>query len=405
MSNMIVNQEFARGGPAGPLVNGLARFGNQLGLFRPYFNEDDGDHPTVDFTNNQGVVEAVRIKDLRDDGRVQLPNVCNATSLRRREWIEYDAAAVKAARFQMQAWADLAAAKTYSFNGFGKTILEWDTISDELSAQQDMDVLSDNRGGIPHVKTQGIPLPVTSAGFFLSARHNAISKNGSLPLDTTLIEMAGRRIGELIEAQTIGTKNGISYGGTGPYTGGGAYASSASVAGYTNFSGRLTKTNLTAPTGSNPEVTISEVVGMIQTLRNQKFRGPFMLYTTNDWFQYLALDYARLGGDNASWTLIDRLRKIPGILDVKPLEMWFGTQLSSSIGPGTEVENTLKAYSMVLVDMSGATARAIDGMGMTTIQWEEKGGMQQQFRVMCIWVPHIMADYYGNIGLMHATTS
>ena len=210
---------------------------------------------------------------------------------------------------------------------------------------------------------------------------------------------------ELIEAQTIGTKNGIAYGGTGPYTGGQVYANSATVYGYTNFPQRLTKTNLTAPTGSNPEVTITEVVGMIQTLRNQKFRGPFMLYTTNDWFTYLALDYARLGGNNASMTLIDRLRKIPGIQDVRPLEMFFGTQLASTIGPGTDVENTLKAYSMILVDMSGSTARAIDGMGMTTIQWDENGGMKQQVRVMCIWVPHIMSDFYGNVGLMHATTS
>jgi hypothetical protein len=42
---------------------------------------------------------------------------------------------------------------------------------------------------------------------------------------------------------------------------------------------------------------------------------------------------------------------------------------------------------------------------MTTIQWEEKGGMLQQYRVMCVWVPQLRADYYGNVGIMHGTTS
>ncbi len=220
--------------------------------------------------------------------------------------------------------------------------------------------------------------------------------------------MCGRRVAELVEAQTIGTRNGIGYGGTGPYgTSGLAYGRTSAVYGYTNFPQRVTKTNLTAPTGSNPEVTITEILSMRQTMLNLKFGGPFVLYHSNDWDQYLDGDYARLGGSNANMTLRDRIRRIEGIQDVRRLDLLFASAVSASTGAAfpTQVDNTLKPFTLIMVQMTPDVAQAINGLSLTTIQWEEKGGLELRFKVMCIWVPRLRADYYGNTGILHATTS
>jgi hypothetical protein len=62
-------------------------------------------------------------------------------------------------------------------------------------------------------------------------------------------------------------------------------------------------------------------------------------------------------------------------------------------------------YTMIMVQMTPDVARAINGMDLTTVQWEEKGGMQLQFKVMCIQVPQLRYDYNGNSGIMHGTTA
>lgn len=390
----------------GPVAELLGTAGFNPSLFRPYFGEDN--HAYVDVRNSQGQMEAVRVRDLRDNG-IQLPNVVNATSLRKEQWVEMDQAVLKAARYRLRAWGDLAASSTKNVNGMGKMILEHEAMSDFGSAMQDMDVLSEDRDDDPTYQNQGIPLPLTHAGFRLGARRLAISKSdGGEGLDVTKAEVCGRRVAELVEAQTIGTRNGVAYGGTGHYgTAGLAYGRTSAVYGYTNFPSRMTKTNLTAPTGSNPEVTISEILSMRQTMLNAKFGGPFMLYHSNDWDTYLDNDYARLGGNNASMTLRDRIRRIEGIQDVRRLDLLFASQVAATTGPTfpTTVDNTLKPFTLIMVQMTPDVAQAINGLSLTTIQWEEKGGMELRFKVMCIWVPRLRADYYGNCGVLHATTS
>ncbi len=145
---------------------------------------------------------------------------------------------------------------------------------------------------------------------------------------------------------------------------------------------------MTVPTGSNPEVTVDNVLAMRSTLYNTaKHYGPFMLYHSTDWDQFLDNDYARLGGANANMTLRDRLRKIEGIQDVRRLDFLTST------------------FTMLLVEMTSGVAQAVTGMDITTVQWESKGGMQKNFKVMAIKVPRLQSDFNGLTGLMHGTTA
>jgi hypothetical protein len=385
----------------------------EAGLDRPYI--DRNGRPAV--TINMGrttlvkgeqvpIKEHVLIQRLVNNFGIMNP-VFNATSLRKEQWIELDRVILKAARFRLRAWADLAAANSYGgFNGMSKTILEHENMSDPGEAMVDMDGLTEGRNDYPIFGGQGLPLPITHSDFWFSSRKLSISQ-GSTPLDTVMGEASGRRIGEMIEKTTIGVTTGIIYGGANTAL---TYTNTPQVYGYINFPQRLTKTNITAPTAGGwvPQTTLNDVLTALDQLKANKFYGPFMVYTTNDWDKYLDNDYyvaITSGAVAPTKTLRERLRAIEGIVDVRRLDMWFGTQLSNTTGPGTDVDVTLKPYSLLFIQQTPDVARAVNGMDITTLQWPSVGGMRLNFKCMAIQVPQLRADQYGNCGILQATTS
>ena len=100
---------------------------------------------------------------------------------------------------------------------------------------------------------------------------------------------------------------------------------------------------------------------------------------------YLDDDYSTAKSD---LTLRERLKKISDIQDVRTLDY-----LSTS------------DYVMVLVQMTSDVVRQVVGMDITTLQWESKGGMQINFKVIAILVPQIRADQNSNTGIVHGTTA
>lgn len=315
--------------------------------------------------------------------------VLNATSLRKEEWIQMDRQVIRAARQRLRAWADLAAANSYGgFNGMAKLTLEYEAMSDPGEAVVDMDGLAQGRTDNPLFKLRSLPLPITHSDFWFSARRLAVSQNSGTPLDTTMAEAAGRRVAEMIEKTLIGVETGVTYGTQ--TAGVGTHDGTSTVYGYTNHPNRITYTTLTTPTGSNPEATILNILALRNLMYSYKFYGPFMIYTSTDWDTFLDNDYARLGGSNANMTLRDRIRKIDDIMDVKRLDF-----LTSSTNP----------FTMIMVQMTSDVARAINGMDITTVQWEGVGGLRRNFKVMAIQVPQIRYDYNGVAAIIHATTS
>lgn len=362
------------------------------GLLRPYIDDAGRKCVTVntgrrEFNKETGryhpVYEKRTLREL-EDMDIDIP-VRNAASLRKDEWIELDNVIIRAARARLRAWSDLASANSFGgFDGMSRTILEHETMSDPGEALVDMDGLTEGRADSPKFQLEGLPLPITHADFWFSSRRLSISRNTGTPLDTVMGEAAGRRIAETIERTVIGVTTGLTYGRAADY------GRAPTVYGYRNFPDRITKTDLTAPTGSNPEVTVAEVLEMRELAYAANYFGPFMLYHSTDWDQYLDNDYARLGGNNASMTLRDRLKKIDGISDVRRLDFL----------PGASYP-----FEMILVQMTSDVARAVSGMDITTIQWDAVGGMRKNFKVMAIMVPQLRADFNGNTGIVHGTTS
>lgn len=379
------------------------------GLMRPYFDRTGERRVTLNVGWNDDRsprYKSFKVADLQARG-IYSP-VFNATSLRKEEWIELDKVVVRQARFRLTAWGDLVQANSFGgFNGMSKLILEHETQSDPGEAVVDMDGLTEGRSDQPQYQLQGLPLPITHADFWVSSRKLAISRNSGTPFDAVMGEAAGRRVAESIEKTLIGVDSGITYGGNSTQVGG--YGRTSAVYGYLNFTARIQRTGLYRPTGNGrsgtgwvAQDTLRDVLSCLDALKLQKFYGPFMVYHSNDWDQYMDNDYILTGGNVATQTLRERLLKIKGITDVKRLDF-----LAATVTAAGDPANILTAnpFTLIFVQMTPDVCRAVNGMDITTVQWEAKGGMQLMFKVMAIQVPQLRADYAGNCGVLTAVAT
>jgi hypothetical protein len=399
------------------------------GYRRPYLDKHGRLAVTVNtgrFTRVNGVKTPIRehrlVRDLVNNGQMAPPPVTNATALRKEEWNELDRTVVRAARKRLRFYADINkfSGSFGGFNAMGKLMLEYESMADPGEAVVDMNGLTPGRNDDTSFKLEGLPLALTHADFWLDSRRLAASRNTGTPIDGTLGEGSARRIGEMVEKTSIGNVTGVTFAGNITQTGG--YNRTATVYGALNFGDRNTYTG-TAPTNANwtPQTTLNDVLAGIDVLRLKGFFGPYMIYHSNDWDQYLDRDYFATNGTGtisgiATRTLRQRLTDIAmgdgttdeekTILGCRRLDFLFAAQLAASTGNiGMHYLDTTYPFTFFIIQMTPEVVRAINGLDVTTVQWEERGGMMLKFKVMAIQVPQFRSDYYANCGILHATCS
>lgn len=319
--------------------------------------------------------------------------VQNATVLSKEQWVTLSNIVRTAFRQRLRAWSDLMAASSYGgFDGMSTMMLEYQTMSDPGEAIVDFDGLTDGRGDNPLFKLEGVPLPITHSSFSYPERMLAISRKNGTALNIRSAEAAARRVAESIEQTLIGTITGPTLGSSAAGAAGIAYGRTPSVYGYTNHPARNTKTDMTAPSagGWTPDTLVDDVLAGLNTLRSDKFYGPFMIYHSTDFDRYLDADYYAMTTSGAvapTQTLRQRLRQIEEVQDVRRLDFLTST------------------FTMIIVQMTSDVAQAINGMDVNTIQWPSNGGQKINFKVMAIQVPLITPDYNDNCGILHMTTA
>ena len=308
------------------------------------------------------------------NGKYKAVPTTNDATLRKDEWKLLDTAIIKAAKPRLKLVADLrGAGLTYNIpNGMGKTVLETENQSDVTDAIISMDGLRESANDRPVYDLTNLPLPIIHKDFSYSLRQVMTSRNGGSPLDTTMAELSARKVAETAEKLAAGTYGTYAFGG-------------GTIYGLINYPNRLTRT-MTSPLagGWTPATTIAELLAMRLQSQNAYHYGPFMLYVSTPWDTYLDTDYSTAKGDN---TLRDRIKRIEGISDVRTLDY---------------LPND--AFHMILVQMTSDVVREVIGMDITTLQWETKGGMQLNYKVMAILVPQIRCDQNLRTGIVHGTT-
>lgn len=222
-----------------------------------------------------------------------------------------------------------------------------------------------------------LPLPLVYKDWFFPIREVLASRNpGGDALDLRAIIQGTRRVVEYVEQLTWGTLPTFTFNG-------------GTIYGLTNYTGRATITG-TLPTNSGYVVsnTINEVLAMMQGLSLMYHKGPYTLYLSMPWRQYLGRDYILTGGNVATQTLEERLKKIPGVQDVK---------IADFLG------SSRTDFEMLLVENKEETVRMVIAMDIVATQHMTLDQDAVEGRVSCIMVPQMLSDMNGNTGICHWT--
>lgn len=287
------------------------------------------------------------------------------------EWRLLDRAIMSAARPKLTLYNDLRQmAPVYNIpNGMNFSTLVHQRASTPGRAQLSMDGIIRGQQERRSMDLAGIPLPIISKQFSLTAREVAVSRQMGTDLDTAGAADAATSCAEEIERITAGTASSYAYGGYTQY-------------GYTSFPNRLTGTMM-IPTNVSwtPDQARNDFIAILQALANVNHTGPFRVYYSVPWMQYMMRRYSQYEGAS----LVDILKRIPGITDVK------------------QADYLTSGYQIIVVEESQTVAQAVVGMELQTIQWEEMGGMEIVFMVMGILTLRLRADKLNQTGIAHYT--
>lgn len=341
------------GAASGNISSQLLATGGDLGVLRPFVGEDGRSYITVN--DGKGGDRAI---------------VTNAgATLRKDEWEQIDDVVVKAARKRLNIvnWLRGSGLSVSLPNAFGTTVFQYERQSDISAARVSMDALSPGDNDRPVYDLVNLPLPIISKEVTMSSRQLAASRRGNTPLDTSMLELAAVKVAEEAEKLHLGTYGSFSFGG-------------ASLYGLTNFPNRNTG-NLTDPAGGGwtPATTYNEVITMLKALYDEFHYGPFKLWYSTDFMPYMLRPYSTA---YESTNLERTIAQISQISSVQLCDYLTGKQL-------------------LLVQESSSTVRTIIGMDVQTVQWQERGGLLEKFRVMAMMVPQMKVDINGNCGIAH----
>lgn len=343
-------------------------------------------------TNEKGervpIRRPVRVIDALNAGVQGVPLwALNSTVFRRDDWIQIEDEVNIAYRQQLKLVGVLQSKVSVQGGGWGKLTYEYDSMSDAHSAVSDMDGMTDSAGDQPLFLPRSVPQPFTHSNFYYSDRVLAASRsNGRTGLDVYSAEMAGRRVGELVEDTAIGITTGLTYGTRANYF---PHDLTSTWFGLTNYTNRNTKTNFTAPTAGGwvPDTTYNEILAALQILLLDFVSAPVTIFYSVDWEQYMHRVYSLSGGNTPGETLRTMLLKHERIEAVELLE-----RLTST-------------FTFIIQALDRKYIRFIDGMGVRTWQWDTRGGMQKNFNTGVVQSTLPLSDFTGRCGTLHGTTT
>jgi uncharacterized linocin/CFP29 family protein len=289
--------------------------------------------------------------------------------LRKEDWLLFDRTVVEVARANLVGVADLMAAGLSMplANALGTTVVQWEKSSDMTDAELTMTGIAAAQRDRMEFAQVNLPVPIVHKDFQMSVRNLNSRNRTGMPLDTTQVTVAARRVSDLLEK--------ILFQGASITAGGGT------IYGYTNFPSRNTG-SVTAD-WSAVATTGDQIVGDITTklipaLVADNMYGPYQLYVSNAAYTNMLKDL-KAASDKS---IIQRILEIPGIKGVK----------------GT---NQLTGTNVLLVQMTRDVVDIVDGIQPTPVMWESHGGMLVHFKVMAIMVPRLKADFTGQCGIAH----
>lgn len=364
MFNQVNVDLIGKDGGQGPLAQNLQSGRLDVGSMRPFIGKDGRSYVTVYKGGNP--------KNKENWATLQ----ANAGTLRRDEWNQLDEALLGIAESRLDGTQSLVSrGLTFTLgNAMGTTVLEYHNIGDALVAELSMDAVSRSQGDRQEFESVFLPIPIIHVDWDINQRVLENSRRLGNPLDTTMVERAGRKVMEKQE-QMLYTDQKYNFGGGQIYS----FLNFPQRIRWDGQSGRPSLSDWSDPAVSGEDI-VEEVLEMKQALIDEHFYGPYLLKIPTGFETKLDQDYSTQKGSN---TIRDRILAINNVEAIT-------------------VVDTLPAGNAVFVQASTDVVRIVQGLALQNIQWQTEGGFVNKFKTISIQVPQIRADQNGRTGLLHA---
>lgn len=337
----------------GPSAARLLAANGDPGVLRPFLGPD-GQSYQYRRTGKTG-------KDGKPEVRMLASNA-DATLLHE-EWKLFDRTVLEVQRAGLSLVRDIASQPGLRYrlaDAMSVPVLMHQTSSDFGSATMSMNGVrkGDRDRGV--FGQDGIPIPIIHFDTAYDMREVLVSRRMGIGLDTAAIFQGTQRCLELAEDLYMGVLDPYTYAGVTLY-------------GLLNFVGRIAA-SITAPTtaGWTPETTVTEILGILQTLSNYNYPGPFGCYFSRGWTRYLGGDYKDTYGGE---TLQSRLEKLNVFRFMRRLD------------------RMTTDFKILIFQLSPNAIQAVEGMAFRPVQWETPDGMGLGIKIYGITVPRIRKNH------------
>ena len=307
------------------------------------------------------------------EGVGHIPFTTNAL-IRRYDWEEIDRTVVDVARTQLTVTNDLRSfGLVKPLGGLGTILSTYERASDMTAANIDMAGDTDGQADKVTFDPVSIPVPIIHKPFTINARVLEASRRGGTALDTTHVSTATRKVGDAFENMIV---NGATLKSGGNAIYGLTTHPHRSTDTATNFGGGAFTTE------GNAYKTIA---GMIRSLYADGYMGPYGCYVSMNRASNLWARHTDGSGKSEAQTILDNMRSV-GLQYIRPV---------ASLADSTVVVFQLTPD---VIDLGIA-------QDMVAVQWETKGNLIANFKVMMAAVPRVKSDANNSCGVAHATSA
>jgi uncharacterized linocin/CFP29 family protein len=257
-------------------------------------------------------------------------------------------------------------------NALGQTVYAYE----KVTFMGEAEVTLDGRARTPNDRQEvtglnQLPLPITHKDFNLNLRTLAASRQKGESLDTMQVRTAARVVAEMAEKMLF--QGGRTFGGL-------------TIPGYTTFADRNTGDFEGSKDWSDSSKTgesyMKDVTTALTALAADRQFGPFVIYVPTDAGIQIENDYVITGATSTPRTIRQRLEAVEQIAAIR-------------------VADQLPSTNVVFVQMTEDNVVWVQGEPAQTVQWDEAGGFELNFKVWQIAVPLIRSDAQGRSGIYH----
>ncbi len=287
--------------------------------------------------------------------------------LRYDEWKDIDREVLQVMTDRLVGIADLIAkGLTHNLGSIGHTISQWQRQSNITPANINMSGITRGEKDRPVFDTKFIPVPIVHKDFSFNIRHLEASRTFGAAIDTSTSQMAARVVAEgsedlLFSGSTISVDGGTIYG-------------------YLTHPDRNTVSIGSAWTSLTGPQILANVQAALVKLRLAKFFGPYTVYIPAAYEGRMDDDFNP--GTSDTRTIRQRIMALAGVTEIT-------------------VADRLPADNVVVVQLSKDVVDLAIAQDVTTVQWQNMGGMEEEFKVMAVWAPRVKSTYDGQSGLCH----